>query len=114
MVDLPEEEIQVLAFRLYKLNETYDHCIWRLAELCKIIELNVDVKGDNWCDLNAFKTVEDIKNNLKTKKIVYPTAEQIRPLAEKLYNYQPEKSKLHWYIAEKMLVFKKIKEWLGE
>lgn len=112
---LDEEEIEVLAFRLYKKDQSYEQCIHRLAELCKIIELNIKTpEGGKWCDLNAFETVEDLKRNLKDHKLVYPTEEQIKPLAKRLAEHKPTKSKLHWYIAEKMLIFKIIKKWLEE
>jgi len=115
MVDFAEEEIEILAYRLYKQDTPYDECIWRLAELCKIIQLNIKTpEGDEWANLNAFKTISDLKNNIINGRLKYPTEEQIRPLAEKLAKYKPEKSKLHWYIAEKMLVLKKLKEWLPE
>ncbi|MHA1340053.1 MAG: hypothetical protein ACTSRZ_07575 [Promethearchaeota archaeon] len=115
MVELPEEEIEILAYRLYKQNMSYEECIWKLAELCKTIQLNIQTpNGDEWCNLNAFKTVSDIKDHLINGGMKYPTYEQVKPLAEKLAQYHPELSKLHWYIAEKMLVIKKLKEWLPE
>ncbi len=102
------EEVEILAFRMYKLNETYDKMIWRLAELCKTIQINLDGTHETWCDINAFKTLEEIKERLKYDKIKSPTHEEIKIFAEKLYTDHPERSKLHWYIAEKTLVFEKL------
>ena len=107
-IALPEE-VEILAFRMYKLNEAYDKMIWRLAELCKTIQINLDGIHEKWCDLNAFKTLEEIKEHLKYDTIISPSHEEIKPIAQKLYEYHPERSKLHWYIAEKTLVFEKLK-----
>lgn len=103
------EEVEILAFRMYKLNEAYDKMIWRLAELCKTIQINLDGTHEKWCDLNAFKTLEEIKEHLKYDTIKKPSHEEIKPIAQKLYEHHPERSKLHWYIAEKTLVFEKLK-----
>ena len=107
------EEVEILAFRMYKLNETYDKMIWRLAELCKLIQINLENEHEDWCDINAFKTLEEIKEHLKYKTIKLPSHEEIKPVAQKLYESRPERSKLHWYIAEKTLVFEKLKSKLN-
>lgn len=105
-----EEEIEILAFRLYKEKNSYEKMIWHLAELCKTIQININSNTeDEWCDLNAFKTIGEIKAQMKYKTIIDPTKDQIEPIAKKLYNYKPEISKLNWFIAEKMILLKKIK-----
>ncbi|MHA1727427.1 MAG: hypothetical protein ACTSWY_01690 [Promethearchaeota archaeon] len=107
------EEIEILAFNLYKNNEQYDKMIWRLAELCKILQINLkNLQDDNWCNLNAFKTLDEIKGQLKHDKIIYPSEDQIKYVAKQLYKHSPERSKLHWYIAEKTLVLEKIQKGL--
>jgi len=116
MDTIDREEIEILAYRLYKENQAYDHMVWRLAELCKIIQMNIDLPGnqDNWCDLNAFKTLGDLKAHLKNNGLVMPSENDVRPLAEKLYKYQPERSKLHWFIAEKTLILEKLKNLINQ
>jgi len=105
------EEVEILAYRLYKQKEPYEKMIWRLAELCLQIQMNIeDSYEKKSCNIDAFETVDDFVEHLKFKSIVHPNDDVIRPYAERLFSYQPEKSKLHWYIAEKTLVFEKLKE----
>jgi hypothetical protein len=105
------EEVEILAYRLYKQKEPYEKMIWRLAELCLTIQMNIE---DNYekksCNIDAFETVDDFVEHLKFKSIISPKEDIIRPYADKLFSYQPEKSKLHWYIAEKTLVFERLKD----
>ncbi|MCP4760826.1 MAG: hypothetical protein GY870_03525 [archaeon] len=118
MTLVDNEEIEILAYRLYKENETYDKMIWKLAELCNIIRLNIEFEdsheGNNWCDMNAFKTIEEIKASLKHKELKYPSEQEIRQVAEKLYNHRPEKSRLNWYVAEKTIILEILKNKLEE
>jgi hypothetical protein len=115
-MQIDREEIEILAYRLYKQDQPYDGMVWRLAELLKIIQMNIDLpeKQENWCDLNAFKTLGDLKAHLKNKTILMPTEDEVRPLAKTLYSYRPEKSKLHWFIAEKTLILEKLKDLISQ
>lgn len=109
---IPHEEISVLALRLYRKNEKYDKMIYRLAKLCKILQMNLDLNGcqdDVWVDVNVFQTLDEMKSRLRHETLMEPSEEEIQELAKVLKEYQPEKSKLHWFIAEKTLVLEKMK-----
>ena len=108
---IPHEEISVLALRLYRKNEKYDKLIERLARLCKTLQMNLDLDecDDAWVDINIFSTLEEMRARLRHDEFKEPSEEEVKALAKTLKEYQPEKSKLHWYISEKMLVLEKLK-----
>jgi len=112
---IPHEEISVLALRLYRQKIDYDEMIFRLARLCKTLQLNLDLDGsqdDAWFDVNVFKTVDEMKTRMKGATLLEPSEAEVKKLAEILKEDQPEKSKLHWFIAEKTLVLEKLKSTL--
>ncbi len=114
MMRIPKEEIEVLAFRLYKANEPYENMVWRLAELCETLKRTF---ASAHCYVEAIEALETANVNreqIKNLKIVYPTEKEIRPAAEELYHQQPERSKLHWFIAEKTLLLQKLIEMFGD
>ena len=47
-------------------------------------------------------------------KLLEPTEKEVKELAETLYHEHPEKSKLHWFIAEKLLLLEEIEKVLRE
>ncbi len=109
---IPHEDISVLALRLYRKNENYDKMIHELARLCKILQLNLDLNGcadDAWVDVNVFSTIDEMKTKLRHDSLQEPIEEEVNELAKTLKEYKPEKSKLHWFIAEKTLVLEKLK-----
>ena len=109
---IPHEEISVLALRLYRKNEKYDKMIYRLAKLCKTLQMNLDLNGcqdDAWVDVNVFQTVNEMRTRLRHQTFKEPSEAEIKELAKSLKEYKPEKSKLHWFIAEKTLVLEKLK-----
>ena len=108
---IPHEDISVLALRLYRKNEKYDKMIFELARLCKILQMNLDLKecqDDAWVDVNVFSTMDDMRSRLKHDKFMEPKDEEIKKLAKELKKHKPEKSKLHWFLAEKSLVVEKL------
>ncbi|MBN2156402.1 MAG: hypothetical protein JW776_10190 [Candidatus Lokiarchaeota archaeon] len=114
---IPHEEISVLALRLYRKNIQYDEMIFRLAKLCKTLQLNLDLNGcqdDAWIDINVFKTVDDMRARLRHDKLIEPNSEDVEELAKIIKEQKPEKSKLHWFIAEKTLVLEKLKKMFEE
>ncbi len=114
MVKIPQDEIEILAFRLYKANEPYENMIWRLAELCETLKRTLALAN---CDVESIEALELAKiarDKIKNLKIIYPTEDEIRPAAEALYHQQPERSRLHWFIAEKTLILKKLIEIFGD
>ena len=109
---IPHEEISVLALRLYRKKENYDTMIYELARLCKTLQLNLDLNGcseDHWVDVNVFSTVDEMRTKLRHETYHEPDEKEIKALAKTLKEYKPEKSKLHWFIAEKTLVLEKLR-----
>jgi len=114
MVKIPQEDIEILAFRLYKANESYEKMVWRLAELCETLRRTFAAANCNVEAIEALETANIIQNDINDLKIIYPCEEEIRPAAEALYHQQPERSRLHWFIAEKTLLLEKIIELFGD
>jgi len=109
------EEVEILAYRLYKQKVPYEKMIWRLAELCLTIQKNIeDLYEKKSCNIDAFETVDDFVQHLKFNAIINPEKDEIKSYAEKLHSFKPERSKLHWFIAEKELVFERLKDRIGD
>ncbi|MHA2009552.1 MAG: hypothetical protein ACXABO_15185 [Promethearchaeota archaeon] len=104
---IPEEDVVKLAFKIYKEGENLSDSVWRLAELCVIINKNVE----NGYDIQPLETDilivmrEDVNGEL-----LKPSEDEIRDVAEIIYHENPSKSQLDWYIAEKQLLLKEIKK----
>ncbi|MBD3256272.1 MAG: hypothetical protein GF383_14335 [Candidatus Lokiarchaeota archaeon] len=103
-----KEEVEILAYRRYISDESYDKSVWYLAELCCLINKNVQ-HGDEIKPLETDNLVLLLKENVNGK-LLEANREEIKKLAEVIYNEHPEKSKLHWFIAEKSLLLKQIKD----
>ncbi|MFX1456646.1 MAG: hypothetical protein ACFFDB_14830 [Promethearchaeota archaeon] len=103
-----KEDIVKLAFKIYKEGETLEKSIWRLAELCAIINKNVE-HGYDIKPLETDNPVllirEDVNGELLT-----PPEKEIREVAEIIYHESPSRSELDWYIAEKTLLLDWIKD----
>ena len=107
-----KSDVEILAFQRYKTKENYDKSVWYLAELCVTINKNIK----NGFDIKPLETDnlvllirEDVNGEL-----LEPSEEEIRELSENIYNEHPEKSKLHWFIAEKQLLLEEIKKIVNE
>ncbi|MFX1280292.1 MAG: hypothetical protein ACFFA3_12825 [Promethearchaeota archaeon] len=102
-----KEDVVKLAFKIYKENESIEKSIWKLAEYCVIINKNVE----NGYDIKPLETDiaylhirEDVNGEL-----LKPSEDEIREVAEIIYNENPSRSQLDWYIAEKQLLLNEIK-----
>jgi len=102
---IKKEDIEVLAYRLYKLNESYEHNCWRLAELLETIKRNIT----NGHEIEAFES-DNLVFFLENDTLLEPNREDIAKSAEKIYHNSPEKSKIQWFIAEKTLLLDEIKK----
>jgi hypothetical protein len=103
-----KEDVELLAYRRYKTEEPYDKSVWYLSELCCIINSNVK----NGYDIKPLETdnlVLLIRENVNGE-LIKPSEEEVKELAKVIYNEHPEKSKLHWFIAEKELLLDEIKK----
>ena len=102
-----KEDVVKLAFRIYKENEDVEKSVWKLAELCVTINKNVK----NGYDISPLETDnlvllirEDVNGEL-----LNPHENEIREVADIIYNENPSRSQLDWYIAEKQLLLYEIK-----
>jgi len=103
-----KEDVEVLAFQRYKSDENYEKSVWYLAELCCTINKNVK----NGYDIKPLETdnlVLLIREDVNGV-VIEPTEEEIKEIAGTIYQEHPEKSKLHWFIAEKQLLLEEIQK----
>lgn len=107
-----KEDIVKLAFKIYKEGETLEISIWRLAELCAIINKNVE----NGYDIKPLETDspvllirEDVNGEL-----LMPPEEEIREVVDNIHHENPSRSELNWYIAEKTLLLDWIKNIIAQ
>ena len=107
-----KEDVEILAYQRYKVDEPYEKSIWYLAEL--VVTINKNVK--NGYDIKPLETDnlvllirEDVDGEL-----LKPLDTEIRDVAEIIFNEHPEKSKLNWFIAEKQLLLREITRLISE
>ncbi len=105
---IDKEEVTQLAFKRYCSGEDYEKSVWYLAELCCIINKNIK-NGDEIRPLESDNVVLLLQDNVDGQ-LIMPNEEEIKHLAELIASQQPERSKLHWFIAEKTLLLEKIKQ----
>jgi len=107
-----KEDVEVLAYQRYKSGEEYEKSIWYLAELCVTINKNIK----NGYDIKPLETdnLVLLLNENVNGELIQPTEDEIKSLAETIYSEHPEKSKLHFFIAEKQLLLEEIYNVLKE
>ena len=107
-----KEDVEILAYQRYKEDEPYEKSIWYLAELCVAINKNIK----NGYDIKPLETdnlVLLIRDDVDGE-LIKATEEEIREIAELIFNEHPEKSKLNWFIAEKQLLLREITKLVQE
>ncbi len=101
-----KEEISLLAFKRYKSNESYEKSVYYLAEM--VSKINKNLKNGNKIEpLETDNLVLLLRDDINGA-LLEPDRETVEDLAEYIYHQRPEKSKLHWYCAEKELLLKEI------
>ena len=107
-----KEDVEILAYQRYKSGEDYEKSVWFLAELC--VKINKNVK--NGFDINPLESdnIVILLNENVDGVLLEPKEEEVKQLAEVIYNEHPEKSKLHFFIAEKQLLLEEIKNVLSK
>ncbi|MGQ4873120.1 MAG: hypothetical protein ACTSVV_00430 [Promethearchaeota archaeon] len=103
-----KEDVTALAYKIYKQNESYEKSIWRLAELCVTINKNI-IDGYDIKPLETDNLVFLIRPDVNGR-LLEPSEDEIREVAEIIYHENPSKSQLDWFIAEKTLLLKEVKE----
>jgi hypothetical protein len=107
-----KEDVEVLAYQRYITNEDYDKSVWYLAEL--VVKILKNVK--NGYDIKPLETdnLVLLLNENVNGELIEPNKEEIKELAELIYYEHPEKSKLHFFIAEKQLLLREIEKVIEE
>jgi len=107
-----KDEVEVLAYRRYTSGESYDKSVWYLAEL--VVKILKNVK--NGYDIKPFETdnLVLLLNDNVNGELLDPTEDEIKEISEVIYNEHPEKSKLHFFIAEKQLLLSEISKVIKE
>ena len=103
-----KEDVEILAYQRYKSNESYEKSVWYLADLCVRINKNVQ----NGYDIKPLETdnlVLLIRDDVNGQ-LIEPIEEEIREVAQIIYNEAPPKSQLDWFISEKLLLLREIKK----
>jgi len=103
-----KEDVEILAYQRYKSNESYEKSVWYLADLC--VRINKNVR--NGYDIKPLETdniVLLIRDDVNGQ-LIEPLEEEIREVAEIIYNEAPPKSQLDWFISEKLLLLREIKK----
>jgi hypothetical protein len=107
-----KEDVEILAYQRYTSGEDYDKSVWYLAEL--VVKILKNVK--NGYDIKPLETdnLVLLLNENVNGELIEPTKEEIKELAELIYYEHPEKSKLHFFIAEKQLLLREIEKVIEE
>ncbi|MHA1147175.1 MAG: hypothetical protein ACTSR8_02915 [Promethearchaeota archaeon] len=103
-----KEDVTALAFKVYKEDKSMDESIWHLSELCVTINKNI-IDGFNIKPLETDNLVVLIRPDVNGQ-IIRPDEDEIREVAEIIYNENPSKSQLDWFIAEKTLLLRELEE----
>jgi hypothetical protein len=103
-----KEDVEILAYQRYTSGEDYDKSVWYLAELVVKILKNVQ----NGYDIKPLETdnLVLLLNDNVNGELIEPTKDEVKELAEVIYHEHPEKSKLHFFIAEKQLLLGEIQK----
>ena len=107
-----KEDVEILAYQRYTSGEDYDKSVWFLAELVVKILKNVK-NGDDIKPLETDNFVLLLQDNVNGE-LIKPNNDEIKELAEVIYNEHPEKSKLHFFIAEKQLLLSEISKVIND
>ncbi len=107
-----KEDVEILAYQRYTSGEDYDKSVWYLAELVVKILKNVK-NGDDIKPLETDNLVLLLNDNVNGE-LIEPPKDEIKEIAEDIYHKHPEKSKLHFFIAEKQLLLGEIKKVIKE
>jgi len=103
-----KEDVEILAYQRYTSGEDYDKSVWYLAELVVKILKNVK-NGDDIKPLETDNLILLLTENVNGE-LIEPTKDEIKEFAKVIYHEHPEKSKLHFFIAEKQLLLQEIKK----
>ena len=107
-----KEDVEVLAYQRYTSGEEYDKSVWYLAEL--VVKILKNVKNGDVIKPFETDNLILILHDDVNGELIQPTNTEIKEFAEVIYNEHPEKSKLHFFIAEKQLLLSEIRKVIKE
>ena len=107
-----KEDITELAFKRYKSGESYDDSVWYLAYYTLKITKNIK-NGDSIHPLETDNLLLILNENVNGA-LLEPDNEEVKALAEEISSRQEPKSKLHWFISEKILLLREIEKVINE
>ena len=107
-----KEDVPALAFKIYKQDEPLEKEIWELARLCVTINNNV-VNGYDIQPLETDNLILMIRPDVNGE-IIEPTEDEVREVAEIIYNEGVPKSQLDWFLAEKQLLLEEIENIISQ
>ncbi|MFX1288025.1 MAG: hypothetical protein ACFFFY_05655 [Promethearchaeota archaeon] len=107
-----KEDVEILAYQRYTSGEDYEKSVWYLAEL--VVKILKNVK--NGYDIKPLETdnLVLLLNENVNGELIEPNEDEIKELAKVIYTEHPEKSKLHFFIAEKQLLLREIERVIEE
>ena len=103
-----KEEVTKLAFKIYKENQGVEKSVWKLAELCCVINKNIK-DGFDIKPLETDNLILLIRDDVNGQ-VILPSEDEIRGVAEIIYHENPSRSQIDWYVAEKQLLLGEIKK----
>lgn len=97
---LNSDDIKKKAFEISRSNKSYDEFVWIYAESeLRLKNAYISKPGPN---------VKEIQ--IDTAKIVdKPSENEIRELAKSVRSTNPSMQNLHWWIAERQIIYSKVK-----
>jgi hypothetical protein len=111
---LDKTKITSLAFRLYRAKFPLEDIIWYLAEISLLLLKNFTIIVGQQYSPSSFNAMQiavllihDLKPPNRMGEFVYPTSDEITTVASGIYLQNYELEKLHWFLAEKMLLWEK-------
>ena len=107
-----KEDITELAFKRYKSGESYDDSVWYLAYYT--LKISKNVKNNGVIHPLETDNLVLLLNENVNGELLEPDKEEVKALAEEIYYRQEPKSKLHWFISEKILLLQEIEKVIEE
>ncbi len=108
MTFLPaREDIADLALKIYDKHEPAHEVIWQLAEMTLVLEKTFGQKISRQMeDISGFE--QDLVRTSGGIRIVRPSLQEVEKEAYYISTRNYRLAELHWYLAEKMLIYRNL------
>ena len=87
-----KDEVTRLAFKIYKENQSVEKSVYRLAELCTIINSNIK-DGFDIKPLETDNLILLIRDDVNGE-LILPSKDEIKEVADIIYREEPSRSQL--------------------